>query len=75
MIRFICREANAGAACNIGGPVDVTYKTFHLDCPALEEWLSKQQQYTTRELIGCELTPDVGRTDMLRMETQESLAS
>lgn len=61
MIRFICREVNAGAAANIGGPVEVDHRTF-TDAAALEAWLrmedrpeSWQRAYVSRSLVGCEL--------------------
>jgi hypothetical protein len=54
-IRIIVREVETGAACNVGGPVNVSHKTFDIDAPQLEAYLRVAQSYTTREVVGCEL--------------------
>lgn len=61
MIRFICHEVDTGEAENIGGPVDVEYRTF-TDVDSLERWLRyadrpnlKDSRYNRRRLVGAEL--------------------
>jgi hypothetical protein len=60
MIRFIVRETDIGAACNVGGPPVIKFKTFYED-ELLEKYLrfsgmtENDRKYLSRELIGCEL--------------------
>jgi hypothetical protein len=54
MLRIVVRESNCGAACNVGGPVDVTWKTFDVDLPELEAYLSEAVRFQTREVVGVE---------------------
>ena len=60
MIRFFCRDVNTGAAANVGGPVDVTFRSF-TDPAAMERWLRYDgepdyaKHYDRREVIGVEL--------------------
>ncbi len=68
MIRFICREVDTGAAQHVGGPVDVSHRTF-TDPAALESWLrygdwkpenrARATAYNRREVLGVELEPEV----------------
>lgn len=55
MIRLIVRSTNVGAAANVGGPVDIGFKTFDIEAPELESYLSINQAYLSREVIGVEL--------------------
>lgn len=59
MIRIIVRTDDAGMACNVGGAVETTFRTFELDIPALEAFLrepkAKDWQYTQRQAVGIEL--------------------
>jgi len=57
VIRLICRESDVGAAANVCGPVNVTYKTFDLDLPEVEAWLRKTEMYIAREMVAAELLP------------------
>jgi hypothetical protein len=55
-IRLICTESESGAACNVGGPVVVTYRTFDLPCPPeVAEWLSGRGAYVERFISGVEV--------------------
>lgn len=57
-IRLICRTVNIGAAANIGGPVDVEHRTIDVDVPdEVHAWLTANQQWITREVIGVECIP------------------
>ena len=59
MIRVIVRSADRGAAANVGGPVDVEYRTFDIEVPELESFLHQPKKenwtYTFREVIGVEV--------------------
>lgn len=61
MIRLICTEVDAGAAANVGGPVNVYHKTFDAELPELEAWLREPKKmswsYTDRMFTGIELLP------------------
>ena len=57
MIRFVCFEADAGMAANVGGPVKVENKTFDFDLPEFEAWLKEEKSYTNRGFVGIELLP------------------
>ena len=55
MIRVIVRTDNAGMAANVGGSVETTFKTFDLELPDLELFLSEQLgTYGQRQVIGIE---------------------
>lgn len=58
MIRLICRETDCGAAANVGGPVEVSHKTFEIDIPVVEQWLrehiGESFSYYTRSIVGFE---------------------
>lgn len=56
-LRFICFCKDVGAAANVGGPIDITWKTF-TDADELEAWLREPlRAYETREVSGVELIP------------------
>lgn len=54
-IRIVVEDADAGMAANVGGPVNVSYRTFDIEFPALEIFLRKHIQYGHRRVIGTEL--------------------
>lgn len=56
-IRIIVRQADEGAAMHVGGPVNVSHRTFDLALPELEQYLRAdgQPDYIRREVIGVEL--------------------
>ena len=56
MLRVIVRTDNAGMAANVGGSVEVIYKTFDVDLPELEKYLGESQgTYGHRQVVGVEL--------------------
>lgn len=59
MIRIVIQEDDAGMAANVGGCVKSTCKTFDVDLPEVEAYLSEPQQkgwrFTQRSLVGIEL--------------------
>lgn len=59
MIRIIVQHADRAAAANVGGPVDLSIKTFVIDAPELEAYLKACQlnAFTHRQIIGWEATP------------------
>lgn len=58
MLRIIMVEADAGMAVNVGGPVEVSYRTFDVEIPELEKALrDKTNRYRQRSVCGVELLP------------------
>lgn len=59
MIRLIVRAKDAGAAAHVGGPVDIDYRTFDVEAPALEAFLrgADPTAYTHRHVVGVEVLP------------------
>lgn len=57
MVRLILRESDVLDAVNAQGPVIITYKTFDVDLPEVEEWLRSSNGYKRRELIAAESLP------------------
>ena len=59
MMRLVCESIDAGMAINVGGSVCREMKTFDVDLPEVEKWLSGRiGTYETRILLGAEiLTP------------------
>lgn len=56
MIRIIVRTDCAGMACNVGGAVETSYRTFDVDLPDLEQFLREDQgTYSQRQALGIEL--------------------
>lgn len=55
MLRIIVRETDCGAACNVGGPVNSSWKSFDVELPEVESFLSEKRQYMTREVVGVEI--------------------
>ena len=62
MIRIVCRDTDVGAAVNVGGPVNLTYKTFDVELPAVEEWLREPIAYR-REVIAVEILVEARDAD------------
>lgn len=55
MIRLILRETDAGAAAHDCGPVITKHKTFDVNLPDVETWLTAIVSYGHREFVGIEL--------------------
>ena len=59
MLRLIFATTDAGRAANCGGPVIVEHKTFDVDLPDVEQWLSEpktqQWSYIDRCFVGLEV--------------------
>jgi hypothetical protein len=55
MIRIIVRTSDCGAAAHVGGPVDLSFKTFDVSIPELEQFLSEKRDYSAREVVGVEV--------------------
>ena len=58
MIRLICSETDAGMAANVGGPVTVNHKTFDVELPEVEVWLTAKLPYAERRFVGIEILFD-----------------
>lgn len=59
MIRIICCENEHTAAVHVGGPVQISYRSFDIEAPELERWLdaylgSKANSYNVRSIVGVE---------------------
>lgn len=59
MIRVIVRIDDASMAANVGGSVYATVKTFDIDAPELEQFLSEGENKTlvNCQVIGVEVLP------------------
>ena len=56
MIRIIVTTADCSAAANVGGPVNVTHKTFDVSAPEVESFLNeKLGTYVHRTVCGVEI--------------------
>lgn len=59
MIRIICTEVCRGNAAHVGGPPEVTCKTFDVEVPEVEQWLREPKvmndHYTDRTITGYEV--------------------
>lgn len=56
MIRIIVRSENYGRAANVGGSVDVEYKTFDVDLPEVEAYLREQHTWEApKQVVGVEV--------------------
>ena len=55
MLRIIVRITDIAAAANIGGPVDITYKTFDVNLAEIETYIARKHQYSYREVVGVEV--------------------
>jgi hypothetical protein len=59
MIRLIVQTAEAAMAANVGGPVQVSYRTFLIELADLEAYLREPSKmnwtFTERRLVGAEL--------------------
>lgn len=59
MIRVIVREQDRTGAVHAGGDADTSFRTFVIEAPELEAWLSgpKPEGYITRQVMGVEVVP------------------
>ena len=56
MIRIIVRETDSGEACNVpNGQTHLNFKTFDVELPEVEKYLSEKWQYVSRQVIGVEV--------------------
>ena len=56
MLRIIVTTADCSAAANVGGPVNVTHKTFDVAAPEVESFLNeKLGTYFHRMVCGVEI--------------------
>jgi hypothetical protein len=72
MIRIIVATTDACRAAHVGGPVEVTYRTFDVVIPELEAFMAerdgwKKEGLLDRTVVGVELIPgpvgpDVGKS-------------
>ena len=59
MLRIVVKSDDAGMALNVGGSVETTVKTFDVDLPALESYLTEHPGalYFQRQVVGVEVLP------------------
>lgn len=59
MIRVIVAITDAQRAAHVGGPVEVSYKTFDIAAPELEAYMSnpKPNTFYERTIVGVEVLP------------------
>lgn len=63
MIRIIVATTDACRAAHVGGPVEVSYRTFDIDAPKLEAFMAERHTWkkdgmTDRTVVGVELLED-----------------
>jgi hypothetical protein len=55
-LRIIVRESDIGAAANVGGPVNLQYRTFDIDAHEVIDYLEfngvDDHRYQSREVLG-----------------------
>ena len=61
MIRIVVHVSDAGMAAHVGGPVQTWIKSFEVDAPDLEAFMSSQDNpYREKHIVGVELpAPEV----------------
>lgn len=57
MLRVIVKDTDGGRACNVGGDVVVSYRTFDIAAPEVEAHLRNQGSYSDSQVVGVELLP------------------
>lgn len=59
MLRLIVRRYDVAGAVNVGAPVDNNYKTFDVDLPEIEAYLTEHKRFPNclfvSELMGVEI--------------------
>lgn len=57
MLRIIVQTDDANMAAHVGGNVHTTHRTFDVELPELEAFLSNTDTYAQRRVIGVEVAP------------------
>ncbi len=58
MIRLICLEMDANNAAHVdGAPLKFMHKTFDVELPEFEKWLTAEVNYGSRTFVGIEVKP------------------
>jgi hypothetical protein len=65
VIRVIVATVNSLRAANVGGPVDISYRSFDIAAPDLEAFMGERKNWSVnalqdRTIIGVELLPETG---------------
>lgn len=65
-LRIIVCDVDSGNACNVGGPVEVKYRTFDIEAPEVEAFVREPKDfgwsYYQRHISGVEVRdPEVQR--------------
>ena len=55
MIRVICCEVDSADVAYSCGSAKTTYRTFDVDLPELENWLSEHRGRCERSFVGLEI--------------------
>jgi hypothetical protein len=61
VIRIVVQTADGHQASHVGGPVDVSWKTFDIECPELEAFLGCRVYPGHRQVVGAEVIPEPER--------------
>lgn len=63
MLRIIVATTDAERAAHVGGPVEVSYKSFDIEAPQVEAFLSagKKNQFWSRTLVGVEVITETAQ--------------
>lgn len=54
MLRIVLQRIHTGDACNVGGPVTTSVRTFDVDIPEVEKCLRDTDRWTDVQVIGIE---------------------
>jgi hypothetical protein len=66
----VVRSSDVDAVVHAGGNASVTFRTFDIEAPALEEFLrEKRSNYEDREVIGVELLPAIAAAALAKVRT------
>lgn len=55
MLRVVFQRIHTGAACNIGGPVTSSVRTFDVDLPEVEQFMRSEDKWNDVNVIGIEV--------------------
>lgn len=58
MLRIITRTVDRQGAAHVGGPEHTSYRTFDIELPEIEKWLTRPlATYVDCDVIGVEVIP------------------
>lgn len=55
MLRIVLQRVHTGAACNVGGPVTTSVRTFDVDLPEVEQVMRSEDRWNDVHVVGIEV--------------------